>query len=59
MEFVIFTGVGTDASDREIKKKFRKLAIKYHPDKVKEEDKDTAEEKFKELALCYESYVFL
>lgn len=40
-------GVKRDASDREIKKAFRKLAIKYHPDKNKEEG---AEEKFREIA---------
>jgi len=48
-------GVATDATEREIKKKFRKLAIKYHPDKVKKEaDKEAAEETFKDLAFCYE-----
>ena len=40
-------GVARDASDAEIKKSFRKLARKYHPDVAK--DKATAEAKFKEL----------
>ncbi len=40
-------GVTRDASDAEIKKSFRKLARKYHPDVAK--DKTTAEEKFKEI----------
>ena len=40
------------ATDDEIKKAFRKLARKYHPDVAK--DKKTAEEKFKEINEAYE-----
>ncbi|HJE82907.1 DnaJ domain-containing protein, partial [Megasphaera stantonii] len=46
-------GVPKDASDAEIKKAFRKLAIKYHPDKNRDDPK-TAEEKFKEVNEAYQ-----
>ncbi|MFA7057925.1 MAG: molecular chaperone DnaJ [Candidatus Cloacimonadales bacterium] len=45
-------GVEKDASDSEIKKAYRKLAMKYHPDKAGD-DKE-AEEKFKEASEAYE-----
>ncbi len=44
-------GVGKDASQKEIKSAYRKLARKYHPDVSKEKD---AEERFKELGEAYE-----
>ncbi len=45
-------GVDRDASQDEIKKAYRKLARKYHPDK--NPDDDEAEEKFKEISEAYE-----
>lgn len=45
-------GVSKSASEKEIKKAYRKLAIKYHPDK-NPGDK-AAEEKFKEAAEAYD-----
>ena len=45
-------GVQKDASAEDIKKAYRQLALKYHPDR-NPGDK-TAEEKFKEAAEAYE-----
>lgn len=45
-------GVSRESSQEEIKKSFRKLALKYHPDKSKG-DKEL-EEKFKEISAAYE-----
>ncbi|MDK2939005.1 MAG: molecular chaperone DnaJ, partial [Methanolobus sp.] len=43
-------GLSKDATESEIKKAYRKLAMKYHPDKNKEEG---AEETFKEISEAY------
>src|SRR5205807_722753 len=45
-------GVGRTASDEEIKRAYRKLAVKFHPDKNPEDPH--AEEKFKELGEAYD-----
>jgi len=44
-------GVKRDANDKEIKRKFRQLALKYHPDKNKE---TKAEETFRSIAEAYD-----
>jgi len=44
-------GVGKDATNDELKKAYRKLAMKYHPDR-NQDDKE-AEEKFKEISEAY------
>lgn len=45
-------GISKDASDTEIKKAYRKMAIKYHPDKNQGDSE--AEAKFKDVAEAYE-----
>jgi molecular chaperone DnaJ len=45
-------GVGRNASDEDIKRAYRKLAVKFHPDK--NPDDAHAEEKFKELGEAYD-----
>lgn len=45
-------GLARGASDDDIKKAYRRLARKYHPDVSKEKD---AEERFKEIAEAYET----
>ena len=47
-------GVPKNASDEEIKKSYRKHAMKYHPDRNQGETSKVAEEKFKESKEAYE-----
>ena len=48
-------GVSPNATDDEIKKAYRDLARKYHPDKYRDSDlADLAEEKMKEVNAAYE-----
>lgn len=51
-DFYDILGVARDASDEEIKKAYRRLARKYHPDVNKEKG---AEDKFKEVSAAFEA----
>jgi molecular chaperone DnaJ len=46
-------GVPKTASAADIKKVYRSLALKHHPDRVGESEKKAAEEKFKEISEAY------
>ena len=47
-------GVAKNAPEEDIKKAYRKLAMKYHPDRNQGDDAKKAEEKFKEAKEAYE-----
>lgn len=51
-DFYTVLGVDKSADEKEIKKAYRRLAMKYHPDK--NPDDPSAEEKFKEATMAYE-----
>lgn len=46
--------VDSTATSADIKRSYRKLALKYHPDKVSEEERVEAEIRFKEISSAYE-----
>uniref|UniRef100_A0A1A7ZP56 DnaJ (Hsp40) homolog, subfamily B, member 5 n=3 Tax=Nothobranchius TaxID=28779 RepID=A0A1A7ZP56_NOTFU len=50
-DFYKVLGVTPDSNEDEIKKAYRKMALKFHPDKNSDAD---AEDKFKEIAEAYE-----
>ena len=51
-DFYQILGVSRDASDSEIKKAYRKLAVQYHPDK--NPGNQEAEERFKEISAAFD-----
>src|SRR5229473_3443747 len=54
LDYYAVLGVARTADEAEIKKAYRKLAMRYHPDKVGVEEKVQAEAKFKEITEAYE-----
>ena len=48
-------GVSRQASDAEIKKAYKKLSKKWHPDMVAAEHKETAHRKFTEITEAYQT----
>ena len=51
-DFYAILGVTKNASKKEIKKAYRKLAMKWHPDKHPDDEK--AHEMFQDLSTAYE-----
>lgn len=52
-DFYKLLGVSKNASEAEIKKSYRKMAMKFHPDRNKEKP-EVAEKKFKQIKEAYE-----
>jgi molecular chaperone DnaJ len=52
-DFYATLGIPKTATEAEIKKAYRKLAMKYHPDRTKGDQ--ASEKKFKEIAEAYET----
>jgi DnaJ family protein B protein 4 len=54
LDYYKILGVDKGASDDDLKKAYRKLAMKWHPDKNPGENKAEAEAKFKKISEAYE-----
>jgi DnaJ family protein B protein 4 len=54
-DFYAILGVARDADEDALKKAYRKMALKWHPDRNPPEKKDMAERKFKDVSMAYET----
>lgn len=54
-DYYYFLGINTNASDEDIKKAYRKLSLKYHPDKNPEDE--FFAERFREVQEAYETLI--
>lgn len=54
-DYYYFLGLKSDASEEDIKKVYRKLSLKYHPDK--NENDDFFSERFREVQEAYETLI--
>jgi len=52
-DFYAILGVNKDATPEDVKKAYRKLALKWHPDR-NPDNKTEAEEEFKEISMAYD-----
>ncbi|MGD1318449.1 J domain-containing protein [Chryseobacterium sp. 2R14A] len=52
-DYYYFLGISHDASEEDIKKSYRKLSLKYHPDK--NENDDFFADRFREIQEAYET----
>lgn len=52
-DYYYFLGIPNDASEEDIKKSYRKLSLKYHPDK--NENDDFFADRFREIQEAYET----
>ena len=58
LDYYALLGVPRDADDNALKKAYRKMAVKYHPDrhaKGTDEERKAAEAKFKDVSSAYEA----
>ncbi|AAS54573.1 AGR084Cp [Eremothecium gossypii ATCC 10895] len=47
-------GIASSASEQEVKRAYRQLALRYHPDKISDEsEREASEAKFKEISAAY------